>query len=377
MTKDGREQENLYDGEGLRAGIKENGKVTSFLYYNGEILAECDGDSAPVRRHLAGQGLSHVEDISTGLTHTYHQDEQGSTAYITGSNGTVENCYLYDAFGNIRESHEDIKNRILYIGQQYDQETGQYYLRARYYNPVIGRFTQEDTYRGDGLNLYAYCANNPVMYYDPSGHTNECNGGNTEQKEPPETLAEGVDNRADFYVTPDGDAIPEGTCLAIGLEGEDPKLRTAEQLQADADRIHSAIVTSSGQPDMKAQANRTTTVTQGYDSEGNVVHTVTTSTGVVTSSQKEVARSIYGDDVKIPTKSQVPPSTNTNSHHGEQQGIRVTEGQSGRVQASSSGAGHGGAACAPCSQAQVEAGVINVTGIQETAGGKGRNFEKK
>ncbi|RKI98628.1 hypothetical protein D7X87_26540, partial [bacterium D16-54] len=33
----------------------------------------------------------------------------------------------------------------------------QYYLRARYYNPVIGRFMQEDTYRGDGLNLYAYC----------------------------------------------------------------------------------------------------------------------------------------------------------------------------------------------------------------------------
>jgi len=35
---------------------------------------------------------------------------------------------------------------------------------------VIGRFLQEDPYRGDGLNLYAYCANNPVMYYDPSGY---------------------------------------------------------------------------------------------------------------------------------------------------------------------------------------------------------------
>jgi len=44
-------------------------------------------------------------------------------------------------------------------------------LRARYYNPVVGRFLQEDTYRGDGLNLYAYCANNPVMYYDPSGYS--------------------------------------------------------------------------------------------------------------------------------------------------------------------------------------------------------------
>ena len=50
---------------------------------------------------------------------------------------------------------------------------GQYYLRARYYNPVIGRFTQEDSYRGDGLNLYAYCANNPVIYYDPSGYSGQ------------------------------------------------------------------------------------------------------------------------------------------------------------------------------------------------------------
>ena len=52
--------------------------------------------------------------------------------------------------------------------------TQQYYLRARFYNPVIARFTQEDTYRGDGLNLYAYCANNPVFYVDPSGHVLQC-----------------------------------------------------------------------------------------------------------------------------------------------------------------------------------------------------------
>lgn len=44
------------------------------------------------------------------------------------------------------------------------------YLGARFYNPVIGRFLQEDTYYGDGLNLYVYCVNNPVFYTDPSGH---------------------------------------------------------------------------------------------------------------------------------------------------------------------------------------------------------------
>ena len=70
---------------------------------------------------------------------------------------------------DLEVKEEAVPNRFTYYGQQIDPITQQYYLRARFYNPVIGRFTQEDTYRGDGLNLYAYCANNPVYYVDPSG----------------------------------------------------------------------------------------------------------------------------------------------------------------------------------------------------------------
>ena len=82
----------------------------------------------------------------------------------------VLNHYEYDAFGNTIRCEEQVHNRFRYTGEQYDPLTGQYYLRARYYNPVSARFTQEDTYYGDGLNLYAYRKNNPVVYYDPSGY---------------------------------------------------------------------------------------------------------------------------------------------------------------------------------------------------------------
>lgn len=81
---------------------------------------------------------------------------------------------MYDAWGNITAQEETVPNRFKFTGQQLDPVTQQYYLRARFYNPVVARFTQEDTYRGDGLNLYAYCENNPVFYVDPSGHQPNC-----------------------------------------------------------------------------------------------------------------------------------------------------------------------------------------------------------
>ena len=59
-------------------------------------------------------------------------------------------------------------NPYRYCGEYYYFESGTIYLRARYYSPTHGRFTQVDTAR-DGFNLYAYCYNNPVAFVDPSG----------------------------------------------------------------------------------------------------------------------------------------------------------------------------------------------------------------
>ncbi len=93
----------------------------------------------------------------------------GSITHIVDDR-KILNQYEYDAWGNVLSQKETINNRFKFNGQQLDPITQQYYLRARFYNSIIGRFTQEDTYRGDGLNLYSYCANNPVYYVEPSGN---------------------------------------------------------------------------------------------------------------------------------------------------------------------------------------------------------------
>ena len=74
----------------------------------------------------------------------------------------------------MREQQENVENVFKYAGEQQDQETEQYYLRARFYNPVIARFTQEDVYKDDGLNLYVYVVNNPLLWFDPSGYKKQC-----------------------------------------------------------------------------------------------------------------------------------------------------------------------------------------------------------
>ncbi|WP_075442492.1 glycohydrolase toxin TNT-related protein [Selenomonas ruminantium] len=126
---------------------------------------------------------------------TYEYDAFRITSKVTTKAGDVQ-INRYDAEGlrcevEGNEKAEQISNRYQYTGQQLDPIPQQYYLRARFYNPAIARFTQEDKYHGDGLNLYAYCANNPVEYYDPSGYDkliikpdrNELNGFSREDIE--------------------------------------------------------------------------------------------------------------------------------------------------------------------------------------------------
>ncbi|WP_202710326.1 RHS repeat-associated core domain-containing protein, partial [Sporosalibacterium faouarense] len=114
------------------------------------------------------------------------QDNQGTIAYylynghgdavnLISINETILNEYDFSIYGLGTQTEEGIFNPFRYAGEYYDQESGLYYLRARYYDPSISRFITEDTYKGDvtnplTLNLYTYCLNNPIIRIDPTGH---------------------------------------------------------------------------------------------------------------------------------------------------------------------------------------------------------------
>lgn len=166
-------QENLYDAEGLRYGIIEEGKTTYFVTDGWKNIIESDENGINLRRLFYGAGMVASDDC--GVYRYYHNNEREDVEIITDDSGNVVNRYYYDSFGGLQEENENVSNRYTYNGQVFDNIARQYYLRKRFYNPQIGRFTQEDEFRGDGLNLYAYCGNNPMMYIDPSGYAKKDN----------------------------------------------------------------------------------------------------------------------------------------------------------------------------------------------------------
>ncbi len=165
--------ENIYNAEGYRIGKKVNGTLTTYIYEYDKVVLELDG-SGNANRNVYGSNLL-MRTVGEDSYYYMYNGHADVTALINVATGKVDATYYYDAFGNILESTGNVDNNITYAGYQYDEETGLYYLNARMYDPKIARFLQEDTYTGDvndplSLNLYTYCANNPIIYWDRTGN---------------------------------------------------------------------------------------------------------------------------------------------------------------------------------------------------------------
>ena len=119
------------DGEGLRHEMEENGRLIKFLYNEDhEVVAEETGNGT-ITRYIRGLGIISSDSEEAKTYYHYVSDEQRSITHVLS---------------------EDAENRFCYNGEMLD--------------PV----TQQNTYYGDGRNLYQYCQANPVGYVDPSGH---------------------------------------------------------------------------------------------------------------------------------------------------------------------------------------------------------------
>ena len=171
-----------YDGRGKRIS---SGSLNFEYSSDGKLLKRSDG----LEFIYDTQGLAGVVDNSdsTAKTYFYRKDAQGNIVALLDENGAVVVKYVYNAWGehkvlnpdgteNTSASFIGNVNPFRYRGYYYDSALKLYYLVTRYYDPVVGRFISQDSFdyadpdTVNGLNLYAYCNNNPVMNVDPTGH---------------------------------------------------------------------------------------------------------------------------------------------------------------------------------------------------------------
>ena len=158
------------------AGIRIKKGTTEYFVKGSQILAEKRG-SAVIHYYYDDSGVAGFE--YNGQKYYYRKNLQGDILAIYDCCGNMLGEYKYDAWGNILSqggSELLTINPFRYRGYYYDTETGLYYLNSRYYDPETGRFISPDSLNylkpdsNNGLNLYAYCGNNPVMFCDPTGH---------------------------------------------------------------------------------------------------------------------------------------------------------------------------------------------------------------
>jgi len=159
-----------YDPFGNRIEKTVNGVTTKYLYDGPNILYEYDGSNAIIARYTHNLATDDPLGLEKGgKLYAYHKDTLGSIRAITDGTQAIINSYSYDSFGNVTQTGT-VNQPYAYTGREWDKETGLYYYRARYYDPMVGRFISKDPIGfAGGINLYAYVENNPINFTDPTG----------------------------------------------------------------------------------------------------------------------------------------------------------------------------------------------------------------
>lgn len=156
------------DGAGPQAAVQ------LWTAYQGKnAWADFDGSGSLQTRYLFGLGMDNlIARISAGgSVGWYLTDNQGSVRQIVQTSGAVVYAANYTAFGQVRSSTGTGGDRFGFTGREFSAVTGDWFYRARYYDPANGRFLGQDPlgFRAGDPNLYRYVANRPVTWTDPSG----------------------------------------------------------------------------------------------------------------------------------------------------------------------------------------------------------------
>lgn len=191
ITNENERYSYTYDENGIRTSKTVNGITTYFNSENGVLLSQTDGINTIIFQYdLGGVPLGFtLNDIQ----YFYITNQMNDVIGITDSNGTVIANYGYDEWGNeiLNDTSEIAEiNPLRYRGYYQDAETGYYYLQSRYYNAEICRFINSDIAQIaqmgkndiNGLNLFAYCNNNPVNGVDYSGYYSARNAATYAEK---------------------------------------------------------------------------------------------------------------------------------------------------------------------------------------------------
>ncbi|MBE6049739.1 MAG: hypothetical protein E7214_03520, partial [Clostridium sp.] len=174
ISQDGKTLEkNAYNYEGLRVLKETDGKKVIYIYDGKNVFLELNDSSEVNARNVYGTKL--ISRETGGVKGFYRYNGHGDVVKIVDKAGNTLAEYYYDAFGTVKESKGSFNNPYRYAGYIYDEEADYYYMQSRMYDPSLGRFIQQDTYRGEAtdplsLNLYTYCLNNPMIYDDQNGH---------------------------------------------------------------------------------------------------------------------------------------------------------------------------------------------------------------